>query len=343
MCVSCVCPSSPPHDPARTVGLNSRTLSTPVHDPSPPFPHPYPQAIARPTLGKNYPLKSAGSYQKFLQEPPPKIHWTYFGKNPFLVGAPFRRGGSEKTPEYDLGLSEDFSLLVAFLLVTFSWLFRDFSVAFPWLFRGPLLSRKKQCLGLFRGFFVAFSWPPFWAKFTRTRPGTVFWVLKHTSRVRAPGALTGFSGKTSENNSKRMFHVNKYFEGGDTEGLYYMIARCATKPRSQGTHEQTILHSLNLRREREMVEANCTAAHTARVASRLAFNVSCMPSFFSQTGTYPLHKQEKKQKSSRTAAAWNKGFESCNCIIKRIPEKHMTSATAWRNSNIRAENCNCIS
>ena len=46
--------------------------------------------------------------------------------------------------------SEDFSLLVAFLLVTFSW-----------LFRGPLLSRK-QCSGLFRYFFVvffvAFSW-----------------------------------------------------------------------------------------------------------------------------------------------------------------------------------------
>ena len=46
--------------------------------------------------------------------------------------------------------SEDFSLLVAFLLVTFSW-----------LFRGPLLSRKTV-FGpfslLFRGFFVAFSW-----------------------------------------------------------------------------------------------------------------------------------------------------------------------------------------
>ena len=43
--------------------------------------------------------------------------------------------------------SEDFSLLVAFLLVTFSW-----------LFRGPLLSRKTV-FGpfslLFRGFFVA--------------------------------------------------------------------------------------------------------------------------------------------------------------------------------------------
>ena len=32
---------------------------------------------------------------------------------------------------------------------------------------------REQCLGPFRGFFVAFS---FWAKFTRTRPGTVFWL-----------------------------------------------------------------------------------------------------------------------------------------------------------------------
>ena len=37
-------------------------------------------------------------------------------------------------------LSEDFSLLVTFLLVTF-----------PWLFRSPHLL-GKQCLGLFRGF-----------------------------------------------------------------------------------------------------------------------------------------------------------------------------------------------
>ena len=47
-------------------------------------------------------------------------------------------------------VSEDFSLLVAFLLVTFLW-----------LFRGPHLSRKTV-FGpfslLFRGFFVAFSW-----------------------------------------------------------------------------------------------------------------------------------------------------------------------------------------
>ena len=75
------------------------------------------------------------------------------------------RANSERTPNSEQ-ISEDFSLLVAFLLVTF-----------PWLFRGPLLSRKTV-FGpfslLFRGFFVAFSWPLFWAKFTRTRPGTVF-------------------------------------------------------------------------------------------------------------------------------------------------------------------------
>ena len=48
----CVCvPRLLPLDPTHTVGLNSRIPPTPVHDPSPPFPHPYPQAIARPTLG----------------------------------------------------------------------------------------------------------------------------------------------------------------------------------------------------------------------------------------------------------------------------------------------------
>ena len=40
------------------------------------------------------------------------------------------------------------SLLVTFLLVTFSWLFRGFSVA--------LICLEKQCLGVFHGFFVAF-------------------------------------------------------------------------------------------------------------------------------------------------------------------------------------------
>ena len=43
-------------------------------------------------------------------------------------------------------VSEDSSLVVAFLLVTFSWLFRGFLVA--------LFCLEKQCLGLFRGFFV---------------------------------------------------------------------------------------------------------------------------------------------------------------------------------------------
>ena len=46
--------------------------------------------------------------------------------------------------------SEDFSLLVAFLLVTFSWFFRGFFVA--------LFCLEKQCSGLFRYFFVVFSW-----------------------------------------------------------------------------------------------------------------------------------------------------------------------------------------
>ena len=46
--------------------------------------------------------------------------------------------------------SEDFSLLVAFLLVTFSWLFRGFFVA--------LFGPEKQCSGFFRYFFVVFSW-----------------------------------------------------------------------------------------------------------------------------------------------------------------------------------------
>ena len=53
-------------------------------------------------------------------------------------------------PHLGVSESEDFSLLVAFLLVTFSWLFRGFFVA--------LFCLEKQCLGLFRGFFVAFSW-----------------------------------------------------------------------------------------------------------------------------------------------------------------------------------------
>ena len=66
-----------------------------------------------------------------------------------------------------LRCSEGFSLLVTFLLVTFSWLFRGFSVA--------LICLEKQCLGfffgrfswLFRGFSVAFPWPSFWANLTK--------------------------------------------------------------------------------------------------------------------------------------------------------------------------------
>ena len=53
---------------------------------------------------------------------------------------------------------------MAFLLVTFSWLFRGF-------FFVALFCLEKQCSGLFRYFFVAFSWPLFWAKFTRTMLG----------------------------------------------------------------------------------------------------------------------------------------------------------------------------
>ena len=38
-----VCSPSPHHDPAHTVGLNSRSPPTPPHDHSSPFKHPYPQ------------------------------------------------------------------------------------------------------------------------------------------------------------------------------------------------------------------------------------------------------------------------------------------------------------
>ena len=47
-------------------------------------------------------------------------------------------------------LLKDFSLLVAFLLVTFSWLFHGFSVA--------LFCLEQEGLGLVRGFLVAVSW-----------------------------------------------------------------------------------------------------------------------------------------------------------------------------------------
>ena len=71
MCVcvcACVCPSSPPMTPPILWGWTAEIPPTAVHDPSPPFPHPYPQAIARPTLGKNYPLKSARPLRRRLGE-----------------------------------------------------------------------------------------------------------------------------------------------------------------------------------------------------------------------------------------------------------------------------------
>ena len=60
VCV-CVCVSLvSPHDLVHTVGLNSRIPPPhPYMTPQPPFLHPYPQAIAQPNPGKNYPLKSA--------------------------------------------------------------------------------------------------------------------------------------------------------------------------------------------------------------------------------------------------------------------------------------------
>ena len=140
VCV-CVCPSSPPHNPAHAVGLNNRIPPTPVHDPSPPFPHPYPQAIARPTLGKNYPLKSARH-----------LHGAS-GTNP--------RGG--RGPE--VGVSGRVSLCLFFslptltlrsLLFSFSWLFSFaifpcFFVCFSFLFQVFLRVRRRGGSLLFRG------------------------------------------------------------------------------------------------------------------------------------------------------------------------------------------------
>ena len=97
-----------------------------------------------------------------------------------LTGGPLQSGGQKNTlPSFDTSIvwtrgfeesqaktcnqewyiSEDFSLLVTFLLVTFSWLFRG-------LFRGffvALICLEKQCLGVFRGFFVALILGKFYA------------------------------------------------------------------------------------------------------------------------------------------------------------------------------------
>ena len=64
-------------------------------------------------------------------------------------------------------------------------------MVFSWLFRGPLLSRKTVFGPFARYFFVAFSWPPFWANFTRTRPGTVFWNSNsNNNKIRKNNKIT---------------------------------------------------------------------------------------------------------------------------------------------------------
>ena len=108
-----------------------------------------------------------------------------FGHQPFAWKTPTPPGGF-RTQKVNL-CSEDFSLLVTFLLVTFSWFFRVFFVAFPWLFRGPHLLGKTvfgHFSWLFRGFFVVLSWffrgffvALIWANSTRTRPRKVFWFV----------------------------------------------------------------------------------------------------------------------------------------------------------------------
>ena len=92
------------------------------------------------------------------------------------------------------------------LFVTCGVSTRYFFVAFPWLFVA-LFRLEKQCLGLFvafswffRGFIVAFSWPLFCAKFTRTRPGTVFWIVfvqTHRELIQKSICLHLLSAKTS--------------------------------------------------------------------------------------------------------------------------------------------------
>ena len=57
VCV-CVCPSPLPLNPPMLWDWTAES-PPPPHDPSPPFPHLYPQAIAWPTPGKSYPWKTA--------------------------------------------------------------------------------------------------------------------------------------------------------------------------------------------------------------------------------------------------------------------------------------------
>ena len=65
VCVfSCACPSSPPLTPPILWGCTPESPASPPHDPSPPFPHPYPQALARPAPGKNYPCNLCDHLQR---------------------------------------------------------------------------------------------------------------------------------------------------------------------------------------------------------------------------------------------------------------------------------------
>ena len=55
----------------------------------------------------------------------------------------------------------------------FSWLYRGFFVASSWP-SSPWKNSVSAFFVFFSFFFVAFSWPSFWANFTRTRPRKVF-------------------------------------------------------------------------------------------------------------------------------------------------------------------------
>ena len=82
VCV-CVCvpvcpPPLPPLTPPTLWGWTVESPPKPPHDPSPPLPHPYPQAIAWPTPGKNYPLKSTWTQETYFQG----YLWAAFRKSP---------------------------------------------------------------------------------------------------------------------------------------------------------------------------------------------------------------------------------------------------------------------
>ena len=81
--------------------------------------------------------------------------------------------------------SEDFSLLVTFLLVTFLWLFRGFFVA--------LICLEKQCLGVFRGFFVALILGKFYAYSPwKNLPNFAMKLPRAGRRRQQNGILLGF-------------------------------------------------------------------------------------------------------------------------------------------------------